>query len=97
MEREEAVARLRAHEADLRRLGVRSLYLFGSTARGEASPDSDVDLYFDYERGEFGLFELMDVKAFAADVLGRPTDIMTRDSLHETLRSSIEASSLRVF
>jgi predicted nucleotidyltransferase len=66
-------------------------------ARGEAKDDSDIDLFFDYEKGKLGLFELMDVKAFAARILGRETDIMTRDSLHKTLRQTIEATALRVF
>jgi hypothetical protein len=62
MLRDEAIRKLREHEAELRQLGVQHLYLFGSTARGEAGEDSDVDLFFDYERGKLGLFELMDVK-----------------------------------
>jgi predicted nucleotidyltransferase len=97
MKREEIMARLREHEADLRRLGVERLYLFGSIARDEATEDSDIDLFFDYEKGKLGLFELMDVKAFASRILGRTTDIMTRDSLHKTLRRTIEATALRVF
>ena len=97
MKRDEAISLLQAHEADLKRLGVQRLYLFGSTARGEAKEDSDVDLFFDYEKGKLGLFELMGVKAYAADILGRKTDIMTRDSLHKTLRQSIEATAVRVF
>jgi len=95
--REEAIGRLQEHEADLKRLGVERLYLFGSTARGEAGDDSDVDLFFDYEKGKLGLFELMDVKAYAASILGRKADIMTRDSLHRILRPQIEASAIRVF
>ena len=79
-----------------KRLGVERWYLFGSTARGEAGDDSDVDLFFDYEKGKLGLFELMDVKAYAASILGRKTDIMTRDSLHRILRPQIEASAIRV-
>ena len=97
MKREEIIAQLRRHEADLKRLGVEHLYLFGSIARGDATADSDIDLFFDYEKGKLGLFELMDVKAFASNILGRTTDIMTRDSLHKTLRQSIEATALRVF
>jgi hypothetical protein len=97
MLRDEALQRLKEHEAELRRLGVQSLYLFGSTARGEAREDSDVDLFFDYERGAFGLFELMDVKERAAEILGGKTDIMTRDSLHKALRGAIEAGAVRVF
>ena len=76
---------------------MKHLFVFGSTARGDARDDSDVDLFFDYERGKLGLYELMDVKACAAAILGRQTDIMTRDSLHKTLRDRIEATALRVF
>lgn len=97
MDRETAIARLKAHEAELRRLGVQHLFLFGSTARNEAGTNSDVDLFFDYEHGKFGLFELMDVKETAARILDRRTDIMTRDSLHKTLRQQIEAGALQVF
>jgi uncharacterized protein len=97
MKREEAIIRLKEHETELRRLGVKHLYLFGSTARGEATDSSDVDLFFDYEKGKFGLFELMDVKEYTAGILGHPTDIMTRDSLHKALREQIEATALSVF
>ena len=97
MKRDEAISRLQLHEADLKRLGVEHLYMFGSTARGEARDDSDVDLFFDHEKGKLGLFELMDVKEYAARILGRKTDIMTRDSLHKMLRQTIEATAVRVF
>ena len=97
MKCDDALSRLRQHETDLRKLGVEGLYLFGSTARDEAGEDSDVDLFFDYQKGKLGLFELMDVKAYAAGILGRKTDIMTRDSLHKMLRPQIEASAVRVF
>jgi uncharacterized protein len=97
MERAAVIATLKAHEAELKRLGVQHLYLFGSTARDEARDDSDVDLFFDYKRGELSLFGLMDVKEQAARILGRKTDIMTRDSIHKVLRARIEASALQVF
>jgi predicted nucleotidyltransferase len=45
VKRDDAISRLRAHEAELERLGVERLYLFGSTARGEATDESDVDLF----------------------------------------------------
>lgn len=97
MYRTEAITRLREHEAELRALGVEHLYLFGSTARNDANPDSDVDLFFDHERGKLSLFGLMDIKERAAQILGRKTDIMTRDSLHKTLRHRVETAALRVF
>ena len=97
MKRDEAISRLQEHEADLKRLGVEHLFLFGSTSRDEASEDSDIDLFFDYQKGKLGLFELMDVKAYAVNILGRKTDIMTRDSLHKALRRQIEKTAVRVF
>ena len=97
MDRATAIATLKAHEAELKQLGVQHLYLFGSTARGDAREDSDVDLFFDYEKGKFGVFDLMDVRERASSILGRKADIMTRDSLHKTLRGRIEATAIPVF
>lgn len=97
MTREEALTRLRQHEAELRQLGIDHLYLFGSTARDEASGHSDVDLFFDHERGRIGLYELMDVKARTAEILGCKADVMTRRSLHPALKPRIEAAAVQVF
>jgi Nucleotidyltransferase domain len=66
VERSEAIAKLKQHTAELKRLGVEHLYLFGSTARGETREDSDVDLFFDHPQGSLGLFALMGVKEAAA-------------------------------
>jgi predicted nucleotidyltransferase len=97
MERSAAIARLKEHEAELKRLGVEHLYLFGSTVRGDARPDSDVDLFFDHPVGSLGLYELMDVEDAASRILGCKADIMTRRSLHRVLRERIEATALQVF
>ncbi len=97
MERAVVIATLKAHEAELKRLGVEHLYLFGSTGRGEARPDSDIDLFFDHPEGSLGLFELMDIKDAATRILGHRADIMTRRSLHPVLRENIETSAQLVF
>lgn len=97
MDRATAINRLQAHEAELHRLGVQHLYLFGSTARGEARVDSDVDLFFDHEWGKLSLFDIMEVQEFAARILERRADVMTRSSLHPVLRDRIEASAIKVF
>src|ERR1700741_2302899 len=97
MTREETIRRLNEHQAELKRLGVEHLYLFGSVARDEAREDSDIDLFFDHPLGSLDLFQLMDVKEAAARILGRKTDIMTRRSLHPVLKRRIEASALQVF
>jgi predicted nucleotidyltransferase len=97
MNREQTIAILRRHRAELERAGVRHLYLFGSVVRNEAHPQSDVDLFFDYDKGRFGLFALMDVKELASNILGRKADIMTRDSVHPALRPRIEAEAAQIF
>jgi predicted nucleotidyltransferase len=97
MKRDEALSRLRSHEVGLRQLGIERLYLFGSTARGEASDDSDIDLFFDHRKGALGLFELMDVMDRASGILGRKADIMSRASIHPGLKGRIEQSAIRVF
>ncbi len=97
MKRTEAMTRLQAHEAELKQLGVLTLFMFGSTAREEAREGSDVDLFFDYDKGTLGLFQLMDVKEYTSGILGCKADIMTHDSIHRVLREEIEASAIRVF
>jgi uncharacterized protein len=97
MDRHAAIAILKEHESELKRLGIEHLYLFGSTARDAAREDSDVDLFFDHALGSLGLFELMDVKEAASRMLGCKADIMTRRSLHPVLRKQIEASARQVF
>jgi len=97
MDKASALTALRAHQAELKQLGVEHLFLFGSTARGEARDDSDVDLFFDHPLGSIGLLGLIDVKAATSRVLGHPVDVMTRRSLHPILREAIESSAVQVF
>ena len=60
MDRAEVITRLRAVEPELKPLGMSALYRFGSYARDEAGPDSDVDVFVDKAPGEkFGFHEFM--------------------------------------
>ena len=97
MKRDEAISLLQAHKTELKRMGVDHLYLFGSMARDDARPDSDIDLFFDHERGKLGLYELIDVQEYTTGILGRKADIMTRNSIHPDLKQRIEKSAVLVF
>ena len=97
MKRPDAITHLQAHEAQLKELGVLTLFMFGSTAREEAREGSDVDLFFDDDKGKLGLFQLMDVKEYTSGILGCKADIMTRDSIHRVFREEIESSAIRVY
>jgi hypothetical protein len=93
--REEILQVLRGRQADLDRLGVKSLALFGSTVRGEARENSDIDLLVEFHR-PVGLFEFMDVKQYLEDVLGCRVDLGTPDSLKPRLRESVLAEAVYV-
>lgn len=95
--RDEAIARLNQSQENLRRAGVEHVYLFGSTARDEARMDSDIDLFFDMARDDFGIFDLMDVRELVSRILPGKTEMIPRDGLHPVLRKKIEMSAIQVF
>jgi predicted nucleotidyltransferase len=92
MDRDLAIRILRAHEAELRGMGVRSLALFGSTARGEAHPDSDVDLLTDLDE-RVGYVELVRIAERWEALLGRPVDLVPRGALRPSLRAQVLAEA----
>jgi predicted nucleotidyltransferase len=68
---------------------VRSISVFGSVARGESTPDSDVDVLVDFESGA-DLFDLIAVGNLLEDHLGRKVDVVSRKGLRESLIDRIE-------
>ena len=72
--------RLEEHQTDLEQLGVASLALFGSAARGDAGPGSDVDLLIEFSQ-PVGLFRFLEVKEFLEHVLGRRVDLVAKAAL----------------
>jgi hypothetical protein len=74
---------------------VKSLAVFGSLARGEAQPDSDVDLLVEFA-GTATLDGFMGLKFFLEDLLQRRVDLVTRAALSPRLRSTIEREAIRV-
>ena len=98
MRKTEAIEKLKQQADAIRALGATSLYLFGSVARDEAGPASDLDLFIDYDpASRFNAFDLVGLKLFLEDELHLPVDVTTRDSLHPILRDRIESSALQVF
>jgi uncharacterized protein len=94
MKRKEVLAILAAHKDKLKALGVKSLNLFGSVARDEARPDSDVDFLVEFtEPG--GLFQLFKVQHYLEDILGCAVDLGTEDALREHLREPILKEAIR--
>jgi uncharacterized protein len=96
MSRADIIAALRAQASEIRAFGTTSLYLFGSTARDEASETSDVDLFVDYDPDRFSFVELIRLRNRLSAILGRAADLTTREGLHPLLRPAIEAEATKV-
>ena len=88
MEARDIIVTLKRELATLRdRYGVKSLGLFGSIARGEASPRSDVDILVEFHTPSFDHY--MDLKFYLEERLGRSVDLVLKGSLKPALRERI--------
>ena len=85
---------LTVHLGELRELGVASLAVFGSTARGEAGPESDIDLLVAFDR-PIGLFHFAHVTLSLESMLGRPVDLVMANALNPPMRERVLAEAVR--
>jgi uncharacterized protein len=88
MRRNDVLTLVQAHRNNLMQLGVKSLDLFGSVARDEALPNSDVDFLVEFAK-PIGLFQLLRVKHYLEDILECPVDLGTRNALRQHLREPV--------
>ena len=96
--KDEIVAALKALEPEIRRRGIASLALFGSVVRGEAKPDSDVDILVAIDpAAEFDLVDLVGVKNLISKSLGREVDVVEEGSIKPLVRDRISAEAETVF
>jgi predicted nucleotidyltransferase len=97
-ERERVLRVLRGQERALRARGLTRLALFGSIARGDLGPDSDVDLLIEVDAAHrFGLFAFLDLKNDLAGLLGRPVDLAFADAMRPRLRAAVLGEAVEVF
>lgn len=89
---------LQQHRPELERAGIRHLSLFGSIARGEAGPDSDVDLVAELDRdAHIGLFGLVSLEGRLGDLLGRKVDLIPEPVQKQRLQKNIDRDRRRAF
>jgi uncharacterized protein len=98
MDREHVIATLRGHESELRAAGITHLALFGSTARGDYRPDSDIDLLavFDDTR-RISLLAVVGIEQRISQMLGRSVDLVEEGTLKPRVQKSVEAEAVRAF
>ena len=93
--KDDVLSMLGRHKKSLKALGVNTLALFGSAARGEARPDSDLDFLVEF--GNSPTFDqYMSVKIFLEDVLQCKVDLVTREALKPRLKPYIEREAVYV-
>ncbi|HNV38262.1 MAG: Nucleotidyltransferase domain protein [Euryarchaeota archaeon ADurb.Bin009] len=71
------------------RYGVSRIGLFGSVARGEETPASDIDVLVEFREGEETFDHFMDLKFYLEDLLGRKTDLVIADTLKPRIRDAV--------
>ena len=94
MDKDTVLNIIAANSAELNRFGVSSLSIFGSVARSDGRPDSDVDILVEFNR-PIGVFEFLDLKEFLESILGQKVDLATPDSLKQQLRDQILKEAIR--
>jgi predicted nucleotidyltransferase len=91
------IRRLRQYGGELEQLGIKQLYVYGSVARGEARPWSDVDLFADLADEErWNIVRWGHVLDRLEEILGRRVDFAARRSLPEEVRRRADAEAVAV-
>lgn len=87
---DQIIRALQTHKHELAATyGVRSLALFGSFARNEATEQNDIDLLVEFDRAT-GYFGLVALQEYLAELLHRPVDLGTLHSLKPRIRQQVE-------
>lgn len=98
MNSHEALETLRRSETALRARGVRRAALFGSLARGENRPGSDIDIMVEIDpAAHLTVFDYADLKDYIASLFDGPVDVVNRDGLKPYVRPAATADAIYAF
>lgn len=93
---DEIIGRLESHTAELRELGAKKIGLFGSYARGEADPASDIDILVVMADESYSLLEVIGLKLYLEELLGHPVDVVPEDSLRSEIRPHVMSEAIYI-
>jgi uncharacterized protein len=97
-DRQEIIDRLRQNEAALRARGVSHAALFGSRARGDNRPDSDIDIMIEVDPAAgIGVYEYVALKDYIAALFDRPVDVVSRDGLKPYVKPAVTIDAIYAF
>ena len=98
MDRQAIIGRLRENEAALRARGVAHAALFGSRARGDNRPDSDIDILVEIAPdAPVGLWEYVAITQYLCDLFSSRVDVANRSHLKTHVRPAAEREALYAF
>ena len=98
MNREEIIQTLKSHEIPLRHRGVQGAALFGSLARGESRPGSDIDVVVELDpAAKISAFDYADIIDYIQSLFPSTVDVSNRDMLKPHVRPSAERDAVRAF
>ena len=98
MNRQDIIDRLRQNERALRARGVVHAALFGSLARGDNGPDSDIDIMIDIEpEAHVSVYDYVGLKDYIANLFEGPVDVVNREGLKSYVRPAATADAVYAF
>jgi predicted nucleotidyltransferase len=98
MDKDAILARLKANETALKAQGVAHAALFGSRARGEDRPDSDIDIMVEIAPGaRIGVFEYVGIVLSIEDLFPMRVDVSNREALKPYVKPSAERDAIYAF
>ena len=98
MNKDDVIAALRSHQTELNSAGVLSLSVFGSVARGEAGPESDVDLNAHLDRNKrISLFEAVEIENRLSEILGSKADLSIAGTLKPDIQERFDREAVVAF
>ncbi|MGC1274693.1 MAG: nucleotidyltransferase family protein [Planctomycetaceae bacterium] len=96
MKRDDALRLLAEHKAELaEEFGVTAIYLYGSVARDEAGPESDVDVLVEFDGRPMGYFTFFRLQDRLTEILGTEVDLGMPDTLRRRIRDEVLREAIR--
>ena len=98
MDKRRVVLKLREHERELKAAGIVHLRVFGSVARGESTPESDVDLMADFDKSKrLTLVKVGSLQSRLTDLLGVNVDLSSPEWMKEPVKSKALREAVLAF